>query len=172
MNLRDIKRTRMQDIYSYLVDALRATPTVLDVLLQDCTQEQARAARGGDEGWSVVEIVCHLRDNEERVLERMRSMRDKVDPFIAAYDQEQWAGERSYAADNLREALAAFVRLRTSHVAELAALTLAEWERTGQHQERGRITIGNQTLRVVCHDAIHAAQLARQLRRVRCSSGD
>ena len=147
----------------YLTDALRATPTVLEALLHGCTQEQAQTARGGDEGWSVVEVVCHLRDNEERALERMRLMRDETDPFIAAYDQEQWARERNYAADNLREALAAFVRLRTSHVAELSALTPAEWERTGQHQERGRITISSQTLRAVCHDTIHAAQLARQL---------
>jgi hypothetical protein len=154
----------MQDTYNYLVDALRATPTVLNALLHGCTQEQAQAARGGDEGWSAVEIVCHLRDNEGRVLERMRLMRDEADPFIATYDQEQWARERNYAADNLREALAAFVRFRASHTAELAALTPAEWERTGQHQERGRITISSQTLRVVCHDAIHTAQLARQLR--------
>ncbi len=154
----------MQDNYDYLVDALRAAPTVLGALLRGCTQEQALGARGGDEGWSVVEIVCHLRDNEERVLERMRLMRDEVDPFIATYDQEQWARERNYAADNLREALAAWTRFRASHIAELAALTPAEWERSGQHQERGRITIGSQTLRVVCHDAIHAAQLARQLR--------
>ncbi len=153
----------MQDTWNYLVDALRAAPTVFEALLHGCTQEQAQAARGGDEGWSPVEIICHLRDNEQRVLERMRLMRDEADPFIATYDQEQWARERNYAADSLHEALAAFVRLRTSHIAELAALTPAEWERTGQHQERGRITISNQTLRVVCHDAIHAAQLARQL---------
>ncbi len=147
----------------YLIDALRAAPAVFEALLHGCTQEQAKAARGGGEGWSVVEIICHLRDNEECVLERMRLMREVADPFIAAYDQEQWARERNYAAGNLREALAAFVRLRTSHIAELAALAPPEWERTGQHQERGRITIGDQTLRVVCHDAIHAAQLARQL---------
>jgi hypothetical protein len=153
----------MQDTYSYLVDALRAAPTVFEALLHDCTQELAQAARGGDEGWSVLEIICHLRDNEERVLERMRLMRDGVDPFIAAYDQEQWARERNYAADNLREALAAFRRYRASHVAELLALPPADWERTGRHAERGRITIAIQTLRVVCHDAIHAAQLARQL---------
>ena len=57
----------MQDTYNYLVDALRAALTVFDALLHDCTQERARAARGGDEGWSVVEIICHLRDNEECV---------------------------------------------------------------------------------------------------------
>jgi cytochrome c peroxidase len=159
------KRMRMQDTYTYLVDALRAMPTVFEVLLHGCTQEQAQAARGSDEGWSVVEIICHLRDNEERVLERMRLMRDEVDPFIAAYNQDQWARERNYAADNLHKALETFKRLRASHTAELVALTPADWERTGQHEERGRITIGIQTLRVVCHDAIHAAQLARQLGR-------
>ena len=156
----------MQDTYSYLVDALRAMPIVFQASLQGCTQEQAQALRGGDDGWSVLEVLCHLRDNEERVLERMRLMRDEVDPFIAAYDQEQWARERTYTADNLREALETFVRLRAIHIAELVALTLADWERTGQHEERGRITIGIQTMRVVCHDAIHAAQLARQLGRI------
>jgi phytoene dehydrogenase-like protein len=163
VNLQDTETTKMQDTYNYLIDALRAAPTVLDALLHDCTQEQAQATRGGDEGWTMIEVICHLRDNEERVLERVRLMRDETDPFIAAYDQERWAKERNYAADNLREALAAFVRLRASHVAELMALTPADWERTGRHEERGRITIGIQTLRLVCHDAIHAAQLARQL---------
>ncbi len=148
---------------SYLVDALRAAPTLFEALLHGCTQEQAPRAPGRAEGWSAVEIICHLRDNEASALERMRLMRDVTDPAIAAYDQEQWARERNYAADNASQALAVFVRLRTSHIAELAALTPAEWERTGQHQERGRITIRSQTLRLVCHDAIHAAQLARQL---------
>ena len=156
----------MQDTYSYLVDALRAMPIVFQASLQGCTQEQVQALRGGDDGWSVLEVLCHLRDNEERVLERMRLMRDEIDPFIAAYDQEQWARERTYTADNLREALETFVRLRAIHIAELVALTLADWERTGQHEERGRITIGIQTMRVVCHDAIHAAQLVRQLGRI------
>ncbi len=154
----------MPDTYNYLLDALRAAPDVLEGLLRHCTQEQAQAARGGDEAWSVVEVVCHLRDNEECVLGRMRSMRDEVDPVIVPYDQEQWARERNYAADDLREALAAFARLRAGHITELAALMPDAWERAGQHPQRGRITIGSQTLRVVCHDAVHAAQLARQLR--------
>lgn len=152
----------MHDIHQDLLDALRAAPTVFEALLQGCTQEQAQAARRNDEGWSVIEIVCHLRDVEERALERMRSMRDEVEPFIAAYDQELWAKERNYAAANPSEALAAFAQFRECHIAELAALAPHDWEHTGRHEERGRITISNQTLRLVCHDLIHAAQMARQ----------
>ena len=82
----------MYDSSKDLLDALRATPSVLEALLYGCTQEQARTARGGDEGWSVVEVVCHLRDAEERALERMRSMRDAASPHLAAYDQERGPG--------------------------------------------------------------------------------
>ncbi len=152
-----------------LLDALRATPSVLEALLQGCTQEQARTARGGDEGWSVVEVVCHLRDAEERALERMRSMRDVVSPHLAAYDQERWARERNYAAADLREALAAFIHFRGQHIAELEALTADQWVRMGQHEEQGHITISGQTLHIVSHDVIHAAQIARQLHGVMAS---
>ena len=155
----------MYDSSVDLLDALRAAPAVLEGLLRGCTQEKARAARGGDEGWSVVEVICHLRDAEERALERMQAMRDEINPFLAAYDQERWAIERRYATADLHEAFAAFVRLRTQHANALAALTPAEWERTGEHEEQSRITIRNQTVHMVSHDAIHAAQIARQLQR-------
>jgi hypothetical protein len=151
------------DIPQDLLDAFRAAPTTLAHLLRDCTQEQAQAARGGDENWSVVEVICHLRDAEERGLERTRAMRDVDDPFLPAFDQETWARERNYAAGDLRVAFAAFLRLRAQHVAELAALPPAAWERTGRHEEQGRITIAAHTLHLVAHDSIHAAQIARQL---------
>jgi hypothetical protein len=151
------------DIPQDLLDAFRAAPTTLAHLLRDCTQEQAQAARGGDENWSVVEVICHLRDAEERGLERTRAMRDADDPFLPAFDQEAWAREHNYAAGDLRAALAAFLRLRAQHVAELAALPPAAWERTGRHEEQGRITISAHTLHLVSHDSIHAAQIARQL---------
>lgn len=159
----------MYDSSKDLLDALRATPSVLEALLQGCTQEQARTARGGDEGWSVVEVVCHLRDAEERALERMRSMRDAVSPHLAAYDQERWAKERNYAAADLREALAAFIDFRGQHMAELETLPADQWERLGQHEEQGHITISSHTLHIVSHDMIHAAQIARQLHGVMAS---
>jgi DinB superfamily len=155
----------MYDSSVDLLDALRATPAVLEGLLRGCTQEEARAARGGDEGWSVVEVICHLRDAEERAFERLEAMRDEIHPFLAAYNQERWAIERRYATADLHEACGAFVRLRTQHADALAALTPAQWERTGEHEEQGRITIKNQTIHMVSHDAIHAAQIARQLQR-------
>ena len=152
----------MYDIPRDLLDAFRAAPEIYEALLRGVTQEQAQAARGGDEGWSVVEVVCHLRDAEECGLERLRAMRDQDDPPLPGYDQERWAAERNYAAADLRQALAAFLGFRAQHIAELSALLPEGWERAGQHAEQGRITISAHTLHLVSHDAIHAAQIARQ----------
>ena len=146
-----------------MLDAFRATPETLEGLLRGSSAEQIRNARGGDENWSVVEVVCHLRDAEEEGIKRMRSMRDQVNPRLAPYDQEQWALERNYAAASLPEALDAFKQLRAVHLAELEALGPDEWERVGQHAEQGQITISNHTMHLVSHDAIHLAQIARQL---------
>ncbi|MDQ3930747.1 MAG: DinB family protein [Chloroflexota bacterium] len=153
----------MYNLQKDLLDAFKATSDTLRFLLRGVTQEQAASARGGDENWSVVEVMCHLRDAEERAVERMRAMRDEANPFLAAYDQEAWAVERNYAGQDLREALAAFIRLREEHISDLSALSEQEWERPGTHEEQGHITIFAHTLHMVAHDSQHAAQLARQL---------
>jgi hypothetical protein len=149
--------------YANLLDALRASQIVFMQLLYGVTQEQAQAARGGDEQWTIVEVICHLRDNEQFRLERIRLMRAQDNPHIAAYDQEELAKERNYAADDLRTGFGAFLRYRYDVIAEFESLSPPEWERTGQHQEQGIITIGDQLVRAVTHDTIHAAQIARQL---------
>src|SRR5437588_4253696 len=121
----------MYNIPRDLLDGYRAAPAVYEALLQGCTQEQAQAAKGGDEGWSVVEVMCHMRDAEERAFERIRLMRDQDEPFLSAYDQDVWARERNYAAQALRDVLASFYSIRAQHIAELAELTPEQWERTG-----------------------------------------
>ena len=90
-------------------------------------------------------------------------MRDRDNPFLAAYDQDVWAKERNYAAGDLRQALGAFLRFREQHITDLAALRPEDWERPGRHEEQGEITITNQVIHLVAHDAIHTAQIARQL---------
>lgn len=124
------------------------------------SRRSGHAPRGGDEGWSVVEVLCHLRDTEERALERMRAMRNKTNPLIHGYDQEPWARERAYAGDNMDSAFAAFVGLRAQHVVDLDALRPDEWERPGRHGEAGAVTILSHTIHIAHHDAVHAAQIA------------
>ena len=153
----------MYDTARETIEALSATPDVLDRLLRGVTQAQAQAARGGDEGWSVVEVICHMRDAEQIAFGRMRTLRDADAPLIDGFDQAALAREHDYAAAELRAALAAFAELRAAHLAALRELAPAQWERLGQHRAHGSVSILNHALHTTWHDAIHLAQIARQL---------
>jgi hypothetical protein len=153
----------MYNLSRDLIDALRVTPDTLTGLLVGVTQEQAQKAKGGDEGWSVVEILCHLRDAEEYGLQRDILMRDRDNPDILPWDQEKLAVERNYAAQDLRAALASFIALRQHRIAVLEGLSPEGWKRTGNHPQLGTIDIFSHVLHMVSHDAIHCAQIARQI---------
>ena len=153
----------MYDVYRELIETLAATPETLAGLLRGVDEAQARSAKGGDEGWSVIEVICHLRDAEEIGLARMKAMRDQDNPQIIGFDQDELAREKKYAQDNLASALADFTHMRAEYVAELAALTPEQWQRPGHHNEIGDINILAHTAHRTYHDAIHCAQIARQL---------
>lgn len=154
----------MYDLHRDLLDALKATPETLTGLLAGVNQVQAHSARGGDEDWSVVEVVCHLRDAEEFFIKRMQAMRDQDNPAITGYDQAALAHERNYKAADLQKALKGFIAFRQQAIQEFSQLTPEQWERPGRHNEMGQITIFGQTVHHASHDVIHCAQIARQLK--------
>ena len=153
----------MYDLNHDLLEALKATSETLTGLLAGVGETQARQAKGGDENWSVVEVVCHLRDADEISVQRTEAMRDQDNPLIIGYDQEALARERDYRDVDLSSALAAFIATRERHIAVLSALTLEQWKRPGQHNEIGEITIFALAIHNASHDAIHCAQIAHQL---------
>jgi hypothetical protein len=159
----------MYDSPRDLIDSLSSAPDALEGLLAGVDDDLGRRARGGDEGWNVVQVLCHLRDAEERAVVRLRAMRDEDEPFLEAYDQDAWAVERDYAGDDLRRAAGAFARHRAEHVAALRALPTGAWERVGSHEEVGRMTILNHAIHIATHDLQHLAQVARALRDARAS---
>jgi hypothetical protein len=93
-------------------------------------------------------------------------MRDKDNPMIVGYNQEALARERNYKNADFRASLASFNALRRQTISELSRLTPEQWQPRGQHTELGQITIFAQAIHHVAHDAIHCAQIARQVNAV------
>jgi hypothetical protein len=70
----------MYDTKRDILDALSATPEVLGRVVAGLAGGHTTAAP--PDAWSAVEIVCHLRDAEERALERTRMMLGADNPTI------------------------------------------------------------------------------------------
>ena len=154
----------MYDLQHDILDALKATPETLNGLLDGISDGRARSARGGDENWSVAEVICHLRDAEEFFIKRYQAMRDQDNPLIVGYDQEALARDRNYKTADFQAAQVSFSTFREQTISELSKLDPNQWQRPGQHNELGQITIFAQALHHAAHDAIHCAQIARQLK--------
>ncbi len=145
------------------IRAMKKTPVLLDALLNGVTQERALAARDGDDGWNVVEIVCHLRDFDEVFLSRARQIVAEERPALAPFDHEAMARDQHYAAQDLNAAFEAYVAHRAEFIEWLKARAEADWERVGMHPEAGEYTLLEQALQVPLHDLDHLEQIARVL---------
>lgn len=66
------------DIHREVIDSLRLTPELLAIAVRNLTPEQARWQPAAGR-WSVLEVICHLRDVEEVSSDRFRSLRDVDD---------------------------------------------------------------------------------------------
>jgi hypothetical protein len=77
--------------------------------------------------WTIIEVVAHLADTEERALGRVRRMLAEEDPELAPFDQETLAEERHHLDLDLEEELARLERLRAKHLALLSRLDGPSW---------------------------------------------
>lgn len=156
-------RTSWQQVRERHIGAMRLSCDILGHILQGITNERARALRDGPEGWSIIEIVCHLRDFDEIFYRRAQMMQAQAQPQLPAYDHEAMAIERAYQQEEMADALHALKRSRERFISFLAALTPEQWERDGVHPERDSFTMTDAAMQVGLHDLDHLEQITRVL---------
>lgn len=145
-----------------LVTSLAAFPEELERTLADRSPE-ALTRPGRDGGWGVIENLCHLRDWEAVLLERVRAVIDGEHPALPAYDDELWAIERDYRGDDPRRVLATFRQHRTALVRLLTGLSAEAWARYGRHEVHGDVTVTWLIKHALEHDDEHLAQIREVL---------
>lgn len=112
--------------------------------------------------WSVLEVVCHLGDEE------VRDFRTRLDLTLHSpgapwppIDPPRWAVEGRYNERALSPALAVFLREREDSVRWLKGLAAPDWSRATEHPTAGPIRAGDLLAAWVAHDLIHVRQINR-----------
>ncbi len=120
---------------------------------------EARLWRAAETEWSLQECLAHLRDIEREVFLVRISKVDKEDqPVLKYFDELAYHKEHWDAAEPVEKLLTEFVAARA---AEVTLLESADWSRTGQHEQRGRLDLEWLATYAVNHTWEHLSQIMR-----------
>lgn len=144
--------------------ALEKSLSTFDALLQSTPPEALTTYRDGGGGWTVLEVLCHLRDFEAVYLERARLTLNEDFPPLPFPDQEAMVSERAYNRQAPAQALEEWRVTRGTLLALLKGIADEEtWAREGNHPRRGGLSLNDHLLLMVWHDMNHIEQALRIL---------
>jgi len=124
---------------------------------------QQLARRPAADKWSIVEILAHLAEDELVTSWRYRQMLEHDRGRLSGFDQDLWARVGAYATWDAGDALALFRLLRNANLRMLDALSPEQWERSGEHAERGRLNLADLARHMAAHDINHLQQIEKLL---------
>jgi hypothetical protein len=151
----------MSDL-STLIERFRRGPELLAVVLTGVFGEEEDFAPAPGK-WSIRQIIAHLADAELVMAHRFRQVIAENHPTLVAFDQDAWAKNLDYGRRKPKQSLETFRRVRAENHELLKDLPESAFARTGNHTERGSITL----LQIVEGAAQHAESHARQMQAIR-----
>jgi hypothetical protein len=117
----------------------------------------------GPDGWTITEVLGHLRDFDGYFRGRAQLILEQENPALPAYDHEALAIAFRYNEQDFRTVYAELLASREQTRALFAALSDEQWARAGVHPEYGHFTLTNAVMQVGLHDAIHIEQIGKIL---------
>src|SRR5450432_1503639 len=115
------------------VGNLSKTPVILNAILHGVDQARAQQATDGPDGWSVLEVMCHLNDMEQIYFDRARLAVETDLPKYPDFDQNASVIANHYAEQNFADVWASTLSKRRAFLAFLRGLTPDQWGRRGIH---------------------------------------
>ncbi len=151
--------------FSILYQELQNSTAMLRALSAGITPEAARL-KPSAESWSILEVVCHLYDEErEDFREHLDFILHRQNEKWHAIDTEGWVTQRKYNEQDLTEMQKKFFAEREKSFAWLKGLRNPDWEKTYTTEYR-TISAGEMFACWVAHDNLAIRQLV-ELRRMR-----
>ncbi len=141
-----------------LLSRLARMPTRIAQATAGLTEEQMRQPPAEGE-WSMIDVFAHVRATDDIIAGRVMPVLVRDQPNLLAYDERRWAEVTRYTQEHFEQPLEVFGLRRAELVHALRHISLADWERTGIHEERGPQSLLAIVQRVVEHEEEHCAQL-------------
>ena len=146
-----------------IIDRLARTAPAFRALTAIVMPDDARW-KPAPEHWSVLEIACHLCDEEREDFGfRVRSTMETPENPWPPLDLKDVAQVRRYNERDLATAVDGFCAQRETNVAWLRSLKSPDWSRAYNHPKVGPVSAGELLTAWSAHDALHLRQLAKRI---------
>jgi hypothetical protein len=139
-------------------------------LVTQLSAEQQNRLRDNGVGWTVVEVICHLRDFDMVFLERAELTLREEYPQLPFPDADRLARERNYNVLDARTAIAHWEANRRRMLGFFEGIDLNDeekWGQLGAHPKRGPFSLNDQLMLIPRHDTQHLEQIAGIIHRGR-----
>lgn len=160
----------IQTVIGWQYDLMENNLRAVDAILRLPAPVALTTYRDGGTGWTALEVLCHLRDLEEVMIERARLTVEQDLAALPMPDPDALAAERRYNEQDVELALADWRARRAAYLTYLQARPENDWNRIGIHPRRGPMTLLDQLLFLPMHDSIHIEQMTRVLHEKRAGS--
>ena len=153
---------------AWMMDRLERFPPVLHALLESCSQEDG-LWRASEEDWSILEIVCHLIDEDlDDFGTRLRLLLESPESDWPKVEPQAVANERGYRDRKLSTVLCEFMAVRRTKIGWLRTMIDADYEVEARHPAlnhpvHGAMSAGSLLASWCAHDALHLRQVAHRL---------
>lgn len=144
-----------------VIAGLRRNRAVFNALLRDVPAE-LRTWRPRPDHWNLLEIVCHLYDEErEDFRARLRSVLEDPEKPLPPIDPQGWVTSRDYIAQDYDAKLDAFLAERDASLDWLEGLADPAWDNAYEHPKFGPVRARLFFVNWLAHDQLHIRQIVK-----------
>ena len=145
----------------FVIEQLQQSKTVLNDLLRDI-KEDMFLWKQTPEKWCLLEIVCHLYDEEREDFKfRTQWVLNKPGETPPPFNPVIWVTERNYIEQNYNQVLNKFINEREQSITWLNALKNPKWGNYYVHPKKGNLTAKFFLTNWLAHDYLHIRQITK-----------
>ncbi len=145
-----------------LLRSLNSAPKVVERLLRVFPHDRLDD-RIEPERFTAREVVAHLADYEQTILDRMRVAQEKPGREVPSYDPDSRAQEHRFADKEVFHEAEVFESRRGMTLEFLRSLSPEDMQKTIKRQDGKEFSIADYMVAVLIHDMEHLEQLSSYL---------
>jgi hypothetical protein len=112
--------------------------------------------------WSIQQVVIHLMDSDLVGIDRMKRIIAEDNPLLLAYNETRFAERLFYEQQSVQDAITIIDLVRRQFARVLRRLPPAAFQRSGVHNEVGKVTLQEQLSKYIQHLEHHLGFIRRK----------